>query len=109
LLTFFRRLFVQAPAIRELRERLSNVEADLEWLALEVKRVRGRVTGGIRTGVAGDGAAKNGAEPPVPTHLPAAQRAWLERLDPISRKIQLQRLAGSTALTEFGRQVKGGG
>jgi hypothetical protein len=88
MLTWLRRLFVQGPAIREVRERLSNVEADLEWLALELKRLRGRVTGGIRH----QGGTTNGD---IPAHIQGGQRAWLERLDPVSRKIHLHRLAGS--------------
>jgi len=102
-----RRLFVQAPAIRDLRERVLLLESDLEFLALELKKLRGRVTGGIRGTQAPLG--RTNGDPAIPEHLPAAQRAWLEHLDPISRKIHLQRLAGSTALTEYGRMVKGGG
>jgi len=107
LLTFFRRLFVQAPAIRRLQEAVYTIEGDVEFLALELKKLRGRVTGGIRG--TQDAPGRTNGDPAIPEHLPAAQRAWLERLDPISRKIHLQRLAGSTALTEYGRAVKGGG
>lgn len=66
-----------------------TLEGDVEFLALELKKVRGRVTGGVRHAEAeksGDG---------IPSHIVGAQRAWLERLDPISRKIQLQRLGGT--------------
>lgn len=106
MLTWLRRLFVQAPAIRDLRERVSGLEADLEWLAFDLKRIRGRVTGGLRSK---DAPERTNGDPAIPQHLPDAQRAWLAGLDPVSRKIHLQRLAGSTALAEFGRQVKGGG
>lgn len=98
MLTWFRRLFVQAPAIRDLRERVSNLEADLDYLAADVKKVRGRVTGGVRN------AKLQPADADIPERITGAQRAWLESLDPISRKIHLQRIG----ITEYGRMLKGG-
>jgi hypothetical protein len=57
------------------------------------------VTGGLRS-------SNHGAPgPEIPASVTGGQRAWLETLDPISRKIHLQRIG----LTEYGRQVKGGG
>jgi hypothetical protein len=90
-LTWFRRLFVQAPAIRELKERVYTLEGDLEFLAADLKKLRGRVTGGIRHAQDAPGST-NGD---IPAHITGAQRTWLERLDPISRKVHLSRLAGS--------------
>jgi hypothetical protein len=91
LLTFLRRLFIQAPAIRDLRERVYTLEGDVEFLAADLKKLRGKVTGGVRH--AQDAPGSTNGE--IPAQIQGAQRAWLERLDPISRKIHLQRLAGS--------------
>jgi hypothetical protein len=85
LLTFLRRLFVQAPAIRELRERLSDVESDLAWLALELKKLRGRVTGGIRHQDA-PGSTNGGAPGPD-------VEGFVRHMDPVSARIWRQRLA----------------
>jgi hypothetical protein len=84
MLTWARRLFVVAPAVRDLRERVSILEADLEYVAFELKKLRGRLTGGIRTSQDAPGSTNGGP--------PASQLAWLKTLDPVSRKIWEQRL-----------------
>jgi hypothetical protein len=91
MLTWWRRLFVQAPAIRELKERVYTLEGDVDFLAADLKKLRGRVTGGVRH--AQDAPGSTNGE--IPAQIQGAQRAWLERLDPISRRIHLQRLAGA--------------
>jgi hypothetical protein len=77
--------------VRRLQEAVYTLEGDVEYLALELKKLRGRVTGGVRHAQDPPGST-NGD---IPASIQGGQRAWLERLDPISRKIHLQRLAGT--------------
>jgi hypothetical protein len=48
MLTFLRRIFTVTPAVAELRERVATLESDVDWLRLDLKKLRGRVTGGAR-------------------------------------------------------------
>jgi len=59
---------------REVRQAIAELRADLDWLADEVKRLRGRVTGGIRRAKEeADAPANNGA--PTMEQVNAAIRA----------------------------------
>ncbi len=56
MLTFLRRVFTVTPAVAALKERVSQLESDVEWLEADLKKLRGRVTGAERRRAAsGDG------------------------------------------------------
>lgn len=46
--TFLRRVFTLTPAIAALKERVEQLESDVEFLAADHKKLRGRVTGAER-------------------------------------------------------------
>ncbi len=72
------------PSHREVVERLTNVEDDVEFLNKRIDKIQGRQTGGVRSKVAEE----------FPPGLSPGQLAWLQSLDPISRKIHIERMKG---------------
>lgn len=74
-LTWFRRLFAPPPKLVTVLNRLDELEERVEYLASELKRLRGRVTGGER---------REKAEPtledaPGPTISPTPDPRLLEK------------------------------
>lgn len=61
--------------VRDLERAYEELAADLDWLSGDVKKLRGRVTGGIRKGETAQDAPEptNGADPP-----PRFSPAWFE-------------------------------
>lgn len=70
-----RRLSDVEAALEEVRHELSEFRADLDWLAGEIKKLRGRITGGSRrpTDAGHNGAADTpeGAASPTAAELNA--------------------------------------
>jgi hypothetical protein len=86
MLSWVTRLFVLRPAIKELRERVDQLESDVEFLAGDLKKLRGKVTGGLRR--------NNQPEEPVePPQRHDEEEAILSRIDPRFRGLWRAKLA----------------
>lgn len=72
---FFGRLFgppaPPPPRMVDLRNRLDDVEARVEYVHDELKQLRGRVTGGLRKRPPVESAVEGDGEEPVAEGLPA--------------------------------------
>jgi len=75
MLAFLRRVFTVTPAVAELRERVAQLESDVDWLRLDVKKIRGRVTGAERKAAPApeDGSSDGGADEPRVDRAPAGE------------------------------------
>jgi len=58
---------------RDVVRRLDDLEGDLEWLSLEVKKIRGKVTGGVRKSHEDDAQPTNGGG-----SYPVGSPQWFE-------------------------------
>ena len=71
--TFLRRVFTVTPAVAALKERVAQLESDVEWLEADLKKLRGRVTGAERRRANGpepDDAGAGDAPEPDPGGAP---------------------------------------
>lgn len=87
---WLRRLFAAPPSLKEVSQRLEDVEGDVAFLAQQLRKLRGRLTGSIRHEEAPSEAAEALEAPPLPVGVSPA--VW-SRLDPAARERLLARKA----------------